>query len=110
MIRVVVSAAAPDPVWIERAASTLRAGGIGAIPTDTLYGLAANPFDGTAVSRLFTIKNRDLERALPLVAADLGQVRACVGVITPLADRLADRFWPGPLTLVFAAPPLSRPR
>jgi L-threonylcarbamoyladenylate synthase len=105
MIRVVVSAAAPDPVSIERAASTLRAGGIGAIPTDTLYGLAANPFDGTAVSRLFTIKNRDLERALPLVAADLGQVRAFVGVITPLADRLADRFWPGPLTLVFAAPP-----
>jgi L-threonylcarbamoyladenylate synthase len=104
MIRVVVSAAAPDPVSIERAASTLRAGGIGAVPTDTLYGLAANPFDGTAVSRLFTMKNRALERALPLVAADLGQVRACVGIITPLADRLADRFWPGPLTLVFAAP------
>jgi L-threonylcarbamoyladenylate synthase len=106
MIRVVVNAAAPDPVSIGRAASTLRSGGIGAIPTDTLYGLAANPFDRAAVGRLFTIKNRDLERALPLVAADLGQVRSCVGGLTMLAERLAERFWPGPLTLVVPAPGL----
>ena len=104
MIRLVVNAAAPDPQLIGRAASTLRNGGIGAIPTDTLYGLAANPFDSAAVGRLFTIKSRDLERALPLVAADLSQVRTCVGVLTPLAERLAERFWPGPLTLVLPAP------
>jgi L-threonylcarbamoyladenylate synthase len=83
----------------------LRAGGIAAIPTDTLYGLAADPFNAAAVSRLFTIKDRDHGKAIPLVAADIEQVRNRFGPLPPLAERLATRLWPGPLTLVLHAPP-----
>jgi L-threonylcarbamoyladenylate synthase len=104
MLRIVVTAAAPDRDAIGRAASVLRGGGIGAIPTDTLYGLAANPFDSRAVAGIFTIKNRDLEKAIPLVAADLPQVLARIGQLRPLGERLAERFWPGPLTLIVRAP------
>ena len=100
MLRITVNASAPDPRSIGRAAAVLRAGGIAAIPTDTLYGLAADPFNPAAVSRLFTIKDRETDKAIPLVAAGIEQVRARFGVLPPLAERLAARLWPGPLTLV----------
>jgi len=82
----------------------LHNGGIGAIPTDTLYGLAVDPFDARAVARVFEIKGRDPDRALPLVASDAVQVYEWLGEMTPLGLRLAERFWPGPLTLVMRAP------
>lgn len=104
MLRITVTAAAPDRESIGRAASVVRAGGVAAIPTDTLYGLAANPFDVAAINKLFTIKRRDLEKAIPLVAADLAQVESAIGVLPPLGARLARAFWPGPLTLVVRAP------
>jgi len=105
MLRIIVSAAAPDPASIGRAAAVLRAGGIAAVPTDTLYGLAADPFNPAAVSRLFTIKDREAGKAIPLVAAGIEQVLARFGLLPPLAERLAGQFWPGPLTLVLRAPP-----
>jgi L-threonylcarbamoyladenylate synthase len=105
MLRITVNASAPDPRSIGRAAAVLRAGGIAAIPTDTLYGLAADPFNPAAVSRLFTIKDRETDKAIPLVAAGIEQVRARFGPLPPLAERLAARLWPGPLTLVLHAPP-----
>ena len=104
MLRITVTAAAPDRESIGRAASVVRAGGVAAIPTDTLYGLAANPFDVAAINKLFTIKRRDLEKAIPLVAADLAQVETTIGVLPPLGRQLARAFWPGPLTLVVRAP------
>jgi L-threonylcarbamoyladenylate synthase len=103
MRRIRVAAVAPDRLQIREAAALLRSGGIAAIPTDTLYGLAANPFEGQAVARLFTIKQRGLERALPLIAADVAQVDAALGPLGDLARRLAAAFWPGPLTLVLPA-------
>jgi L-threonylcarbamoyladenylate synthase len=109
MIRLVVDAVHPDPVSIERAALSLRRGGVVAIPTDTLYGLAVDPFNATAVARVFAIKGRSGERALPVVAADLAQVRAWIGEMGPLATRLAEQFWPGPLTLVMRAPQTLAP-
>jgi L-threonylcarbamoyladenylate synthase len=102
--RIVVSAVSPDTESIGRAAALLRRGGIVAIPTDTLYGLAADPFSLVAVQRIFTIKDRAAERALPLVASSLEQVESRIGTLTPLARRLAERHWPGPLTLVVGAP------
>ena len=99
-----MNATAPDSGSIRRAAVLLRDGGVGAIPTDTLYGLAVNPFDAAAVNRLFTIKHRATDKALPLVAADGAQVCAALGTWSPLAERLAAVFWPGPLTLVMPAP------
>lgn len=104
MQRVAVDAAAPAPDVLAQVVSLLRSGGVAGIPTDTLYGLAVNPFDAGAVGRLFTIKSRALEKAVPLVAADTAQVESALGGLTPLAARLAARFWPGPLTLVVAAP------
>ncbi len=104
MLRIIVTAAAPDLESIGRAASVVRAGGVAAIPTDTLYGLAANPFDVAAINKLFTIKRRELEKAIPLVAADVAQVEAAIGRLPPLGVRLARAFWPGPLTLVMRAP------
>ncbi|MQA29415.1 MAG: threonylcarbamoyl-AMP synthase [Luteitalea sp.] len=104
MIRIAVDAVRPDAAGIERAAAEIRAGHLAAIPTDTLYGLAADPFNGTTVARLFAVKGRDADRALPLVAADAGQVTSHFGELPELARRLAGRFWPGPLTLLLDAP------
>ena len=109
MLRINVTVSAPDPGSIERAAAVLREGGIAAIPTDTLYGLAVDPFDPAAVSKLFTIKNRAIEKAVPLVASDLEQVRSRIGALPTVGERLAKQFWPGPLTLVLAAPAALAP-
>ncbi len=89
MLRITVNASAPDPASIGRAAAVLRAGGVAAIPTDTLYGLAADPFNPAAVSRLFTIKDRDADKAIPLVAAGIEQVHGAVRAAA--ATRRASR-------------------
>ena len=104
MERVVVDPVRPDPTAITHAVATLRGGGVVAIPTDTLYGLAADPWNSAAVAKVFTIKGRPDDRALPLVAADVDQVQHWIGELNPVARRLALRFWPGPLTLVMHAP------
>ena len=89
---------------IDEAARVIRAGGVVAIPTDTLYGLAADPFNPDAVQRIFTIKGRLADRAVPLVAADVDQIVTHLGSLSSVGSCLASRFWPGPLTLVIAAP------
>jgi L-threonylcarbamoyladenylate synthase len=89
---------------IERAADVIRRGGVVAFPTDTLYGLAADPFNADAVRRIFDVKGRSGDRGLPLVAADTAQVERSIGSLSPTASRLASRFWPGPLTLLLPAP------
>jgi L-threonylcarbamoyladenylate synthase len=104
VIRVVIDASAPDPAALAPAVDAIRAGGIVALPTDTLYGLAADPCSAAAVGRVFAAKGRGAERALPLVAADRAQVEALLGPLPPPARLLADRFWPGPLTLLLPAP------
>jgi L-threonylcarbamoyladenylate synthase len=104
MTRVVVDPVRPDPTAIAYAAATLKNGGVVAIPTETLYGLAADPWNPSAVARVFAIKGRPADRALPLVAADIAQVRQWIGELDAVARRLAERFWPGPLTLVMRAP------
>ena len=105
MRRIFVDREAPQRDAIEEAATWIRDGGVIAIPTDTLYGLAADPFNRAAVARVFRVKGRSADRALPLIAADARQVVAHLGALSPLAQRLADRYWPGPLTLLVAATP-----
>ena len=104
MRRVVVDPGAPQRDAIEEAAKWILAGRVVAIPTDTLYGLAVDPFSAAAVDALFAAKDRPAERAVPLIAADRAQVDASLGALTPVAARLADRGWPGPLTLLVQAP------
>jgi L-threonylcarbamoyladenylate synthase len=83
----------------------LRQGGVVAFPTDTFYGLAVDPCSEPAVSALFELKGRGSDAALPLIAASLSQVEAFVGPVDELTRRVVSRCWPGPLSLVFAAPP-----
>lgn len=85
---------------IETAINTLRSGGVVAIPTDTLYGLAACAFDETAVAKVFELKGRPAGMALPLLLADAGDAHKCAVDLPPAFERLAARFWPGALTLI----------
>jgi L-threonylcarbamoyladenylate synthase len=105
MRRVFVDPAAPQQDALEEAAKWIVNGGVVALPTDTLYGLAVDPFNRAAVAQLFEIKGRPGDRAVPLIAADVEQVAHHFGALTPTAARLAERYWPGPLTLVVWSPP-----
>ena len=85
---------------IDAAVRALRNGGVVAIPTDTLYGLAASAFDPDAVDAVFRLKGRPSGVALPLLLADGGDLRRCCREVPELAWALVERFWPGALTLV----------
>jgi len=88
---------------LARAASILRDGGLVAIPTETVYGLAVRADDADAVARLFEAKDRPPDNPLIVHVADVEGVRAVVSEMTPLAEALLDRFAPGPLTVVLPA-------
>jgi L-threonylcarbamoyladenylate synthase len=97
-----VSSESPDPAVIREAAELIKRGLVVAYPTDTLYGLAVDPRNAGAVQRLYELKGRADTSALTLIAADLAHVRAA-GEMTPEAEQLAARWWPGPLTIVVRA-------
>ena len=104
MRRVFVNPEAPHRDAVQEAAARIRGGGVVALPTDTLYGLAVDPFRRDAVARLFEIKGRPADRAVPLMAYDEAQVTESIGTLPPMGGRLASTFWPGPLTLLLMAP------
>ena len=83
-----------------RALHALRAGGLVAFPTDTYYALGAAATDEAAVARVFAVKRRPPGEPLPLLVADRAQWRGLVAELPDIALRLADRFWPGALTIV----------
>jgi L-threonylcarbamoyladenylate synthase len=89
---------------VAAAADVLRRGGLVAYPTETFYGLGALARDAAALDRLAHAKLRPEGKPLPLLAADVAQVKE-VALLEGLASRLAARFWPGPLTLVLPAVP-----
>jgi L-threonylcarbamoyladenylate synthase len=85
---------------VERAAELLRAGQAVALPTETVYGLAANALDADAVARLYAIKGRPAHNPIIVHVAGVEMARRCVSAWPETAERLARAFWPGPLTLV----------
>jgi L-threonylcarbamoyladenylate synthase len=93
------------------ASKALRAGEVVLVPTDTVYGLAAMPDRPEAVRRIYVAKDRPAHLPLPVLAASLEQVRR-LGVEFPdAATVLADRWWPGPLTMAFGlSPDTPRPQ
>jgi L-threonylcarbamoyladenylate synthase len=93
-----------DPDVIAVAAATLSAGGIVGLPTETVYGVAVMPRP-EPLQALLEAKRRPFDKGIPLLLDDLDQVVGLV-IVEAVARRLADRFWPGPLTLVL---PLRRP-
>ncbi len=85
---------------VQRAAERLRAGELVALPTETVYGLAANALDPVAVAKIFAVKGRPAGNPLIVHIASRAQAEACVTAWPALAETLARAFWPGPLTLV----------
>jgi L-threonylcarbamoyladenylate synthase len=96
----------PDPVIVERAAAILRRGGLVAFPTETVYGLGANALDEAAVRSIFAAKRRALNDPLIVHLADADDLHSIVSDVPPTARALADRFWPGPLTIVLPKLPV----
>ncbi len=87
-------------VAVKRAVALLRAGEVVALPTETVYGLAANALDANAVAKIFQIKGRPANNPVIVHVASVEMANRCVNNWPDNADRLAKAFWPGPLTLV----------
>lgn len=92
----------PDPQAINRAAGTIREGGLVVLPTDTVYGITCHPRQAAAVDRIYAVKNRRRELPLALLLRDMSQVTQYVSDIPESAVEAMQRFWPGPLTCVLA--------
>ena len=97
---VLIDPRAPDRSVLDEAATILRAGGLVAFPTETVYGLGADALNAAAVRRIFAAKGRPSYNPLIAHVSDITAARALVSVWPPVAQALAERFWPGPLTLV----------
>jgi L-threonylcarbamoyladenylate synthase len=89
-----------DPAALAQAIERLRAGELVAIPTETVYGLAADALSDAAVARIFTAKGRPKNHPLIVHVAGSAQVADYAAEVPAFAQRLIDAFWPGPLTLI----------
>lgn len=98
MITKIISADHPNA--IKRALELIRSGKLVAFPTDTVYGLGAQAFSLQAIQKLFQVKNREPNRAIPILLGGLDQLDLVTVSMGYVALRLAEVFWPGPLTLV----------
>lgn len=95
-----IDARLPDAATLAEAAAILRRGGLVAFPTETVYGLGANARDANAVTTLFAAKGRPSANPLIVHVSDIAMARDLTKYWSDLADRLVQRFWPGPLTIV----------
>jgi len=90
----------PDAQLLAKAGEIVRCGGLVAMPTETVYGLAASAIDASAVERIFAAKGRPATNPVIVHVLDLDAMRPLVAYLPDSAIRLAERFWPGPLTIV----------
>ena len=88
-----------DERGLEEAVSILREGGLVAIPTETVYGLAADSKNEAAVARIYQAKGRPSDKPLSVLVTGMDMVEDVCREIPPLAYRLAEVFWPGPSTI-----------
>jgi L-threonylcarbamoyladenylate synthase len=95
-----------SPYTIPHILSVLEAGGLVAFPTDTVYGVGALAFNSAAVESIYTAKGRSIEKAIPVLLGDAKDLDKVASNVSPMALRLASRFWPGPLTLVVPKNPM----
>jgi L-threonylcarbamoyladenylate synthase len=93
----------PEPEKIDRAVRAIRRGEVIAIPTDTLYVLVADPFNLTAVKRVYRAKSRPADRSLPMFVASIDQAAEMAKDLPSIFYLLAHRFWPGPLSMIVHA-------
>lgn len=93
----------PEPEKIEYIVRCLRRGSVVALPTDTFYGLAVDPVNLHAVDQIYVMKMRVRHKPLSLLLSDIAQAYEVARGLGPHFDRLTERFWPGPLTLIVRA-------
>lgn len=93
----------PDPAAMRYAAEFIRRGELVAIPTDTFYGIAADPFNLAAVGQIYRVKGRPETRALPILVNTTSQALALSRDVPYTFHKLAAKFWPGPLTMLVEA-------
>jgi tRNA threonylcarbamoyl adenosine modification protein (Sua5/YciO/YrdC/YwlC family) len=93
----------PEPDRIARVVQSIAAGNVAALPTDTFYGLAVDPVNLRAVERIYEIKTRARHKPLSLLISETAQAYGLARQLDTAFDRLAERFWPGPLTIIVKA-------
>jgi L-threonylcarbamoyladenylate synthase len=98
-----VSPETPDPAVVRYAAEFIRRGELVAIPTDTFYGIAADPFNLAAVEQIYRVKGRPETRALPILVNTIAQAVSLSRDVPYIFHKLAAKFWPGPLTILVEA-------
>jgi L-threonylcarbamoyladenylate synthase len=96
---------ADDPDTIPSALAALLAGGLVAFPTDTVYGVGAIAFQGETIEKIYAAKDRPGEKAIPILLAEANELAKVARHVPQMAQALAARFWPGPLTLVVPKAP-----
>jgi len=94
-----------DSNALAMAIDVLESGGLIALPSDTIYGLGALAFNEQAVSRISDVKGRVTDKAIPLLIGDMSQLAQVAASINTQCEKLAKRFWPGPLTIVLPRHP-----
>jgi L-threonylcarbamoyladenylate synthase len=94
-----------NPKSFTHTVEILNRGGLVAFPTDTVYGLAAQVNDPAAIEKLYQAKQRSKEKAIPVLLGSPTELEQVAKSVSPAAQRLADAFWPGPLTLVIVGHP-----
>ena len=94
-----------DPAALPDAVAILRKGGVVSFPTDTVYGIGGLAGSSPAIDRLFSIKGRAFDKPVPVMIGRMDQLELIASSIPPAAHRLAEKFWPGPLTLVLPKRP-----
>ena len=92
-----------DDFHINQAIATLNDGGVIAFPTDTVYGVGVDPFQPEAVRKLYMIKGRPIDKPIPILVGSTNDVERVAQNLPPTFSQLAERFWPGGLTLIVEA-------
>src|SRR5579872_4056131 len=98
-----IDLSAPEPALVRYIAESIRAGKVLGMPTDTFYGLAADPVNLNAIEKIYEIKTRSRHKPLSLLIEDEAQADDLARDIPPVFRRLARQFWPGPLTMIVKA-------
>jgi len=105
MAEIILLSPSTNQLVADRVQCTVRQGGVVAIPTDTYYGLAVDPFNASAVERLMQLKDRPDGKPILVLIGSLEQLPLVAKGVSPAARILIDAFWPGPLTILFPALP-----
>lgn len=100
-----IHAAEPEPSLVNYVAERIRQGSVVGLPTDTFYGLAVDPYNLHAVERVYEIKERGRHKPLSLLIESVEQAEELANALPDEFHLLAERFWPGPLTIIVKAAP-----